>query len=308
MKLAFAKSLAELAEDNSRIIVLTGDLGFQVFDDFIGRFGPRYVNVGVAEAQMICAAAGLAYEGWRPVTYSIASFTTARCFEQIKISVAYPGLPVVIVGAGGGYAYGSSGVTHHAGEDISLMCMLPSMTVVAPGDSSEIAQLLPQVFELRGPTYLRIGRGKEPQYNAEGPAILGRARFLRDGQDLAIVSTGEVVSEVASALKILSSKNFYPAAFQFHTIKPLDTEALEELSNKVKTIVVVEEHLSIGGLGSAIKDWACEKGNFTTEIKTLSVPDTFVLGSPSQNEVRIRYGIDAEAIATVVEKSLNIST
>ena len=167
MKLAFINRLTELAESDPRIMLLVGDLGFQIFDTFIERFELRYVNVGVAEAQMVCAAAGLAAVGYRPVTYSIASFATARCFEQIKLAVAYPNLPVVIVGAGGGYAYCSSGVTHHAGEDLALLCSLPGMTVVAPGNVQEVRDLLPQVMQLPGPAYFRIGRGKEPSYHID---------------------------------------------------------------------------------------------------------------------------------------------
>jgi transketolase len=304
MKFAFSKSLAELAEKDPRIALLVADLGFGLFDDFERRFGPRYINVGVAEAQMVCAAAGLAHVGWKPVTYSIASFATARCFEQIKISVAYPGLPVVIVGAGGGYAYGRSGVTHHSGDDIGLMRSLPGMTVVAPGNSEEMSQLLPQVLEIKGPAYLRIGRGKEPHYNSREPAVLGKARLLSDGGNIAVISTGEVACEVAQAIEILSRKKIFPIAYQFHTVKPLDIETLEKLVKQVKTIVVVEEHIGIGGLGCAVRDWACKSSNLKVNIKTLAVPDEFVLGSPSQMEVRSKYGIDAAGISKFIEENL----
>lgn len=306
MKFAFSKTLVELAEKNSHIALLVGDLGFQLFDDFKRRFGPRYVNVGVAEAQMVCAAAGLAYVGWKPITYSIAAFATARCFEQIKISVAYPGLPVVIVGAGGGYAYGRSGVTHHSGDDIGLMRSLPGMTVVAPGNSDEMAQLLPQILELKGPTYLRIGSGKEPHYNSDEPAVLGKARLISYGENIAVISTGEIACEVTRALEMLSHKKIIPIAYQFHTVKPLDIETLEKLAKEVKTIVVVEEHVGIGGLGCAVRDWAYKRNNFKVNIKSLSVLDEFVLGSPSQNEVRNRYGIDATGIAKFIEENLLI--
>ena len=305
MKLTFTGMLTKLAKKDPRIVVLTGDLGFQIFDDFVDKFGPRYINVGVAEAQMMCAAAGLAYEGWRPVAYSIASFATARCFEQIKISIAYPGLPVVIVGAGGGYAYGASGVTHHAGDDIGLMRTLPGMSIIAPGDSDEINQLLPQIFKLKGPAYLRIGRGREPQYKAKEDAVLGKARLLSQGEDIAIISTGEVASEVSTAIDILSKKNINPMALQYHTIKPLDTARLHSISEKIKTIIVVEEHIPAGGLSCAIKDWAFDECGFDIDIRTLSVPHEFVLGSPSQNEIRAMYGFNAEAIAGFVEKTLD---
>src|SRR5574341_684609 len=130
MRRALAEGLIHAADADPRIIFLTGDLGFQVFDAFRDRFGPRYVNVGVAEAQMVCAAAGLALGGWHPVAYSIASFATGRAFEQMRVSVNYQRLPVLLVGAGGGYFYAPAGVTHHAVEDLGLMSLLPGMTVV----------------------------------------------------------------------------------------------------------------------------------------------------------------------------------
>ncbi len=299
MKLAFVNKLIELAEQDSRIMLLTGDLGFQIFDEFQNRFGPRFINVGVAEAQMVCAAAGLAFVGWRPVTYSIASFMTSRCYEQIKISVGYPGLPVVIVGAGGGFAYGASGVTHHAADDIALMSSIPGMSVVVPGDANEIEQLLPQVFQLSGPAYFRIGRGKEPIYEVKDPAVLGRARLLNDGQDIAILSTGDVASEVISALKILNSRGISPIAYQFHTIKPLDTATLKALLEKVKNIITVEEHIKHGGLNCAVGGWLSTQKN-APDLIGLSATDEFVLGSPEQHEIRSKYGFDDKSIAEEV--------
>lgn len=299
MKLAFIDKLTELAESDPRIVLMTGDLGFQIFDNFKARHGPRYVNVGVAEAQMICAAAGLAYVGYRPVTYSIASFATARCFEQIKVSVAYAGLPVVIVGAGGGYAYCESGVTHHAGEDLALLCSLPGMTVVAPGDANEIRALLPQVMQLPGPTYFRIGRGKEPLYESDTPVELGKARLLQDGQDVAVLSTGEVAGELVEALKILDAKGVRPIAYQFHTVKPLDTAALAGLIGRARSILVVEEHVPHGGLASQVGDWLSRQES-APRLTSLSVSDSFVLGSPKKHEMRADFQLNAEGVARAI--------
>ena len=295
MRLAFANTITELAEKNDRIIFLTADLGFQLFDEFVTRFGPRYINVGVAEAQMVLAAAGLAHEGWRPLTYSIASFATARCFEQIKISVAYPRLPVILVGAGGGFAYGSSGVTHHSAEDMALLGSLPGMTVVAPGDAGEVRQLLPQLLQLNSPAYLRVGRGREPAIEAPEPAVLGKARLLRDGEDFAILSTGDMASEALKAIDLLKERNIHPMAYQFHTVKPLDTAALEAISSKVRKIVVVEEHVPAGGLSSAVGGWLVRQPRHP-ELVSLTAPDRFVLGSPRQQEIRAGHHFNFQAI------------
>ena len=295
MRRAFAETLIRVAVENPRVIFLTGDLGFQVFDDFRARFGPRYVNVGVAEAQLVCAAAGLALEGWRPVIYSIASFATGRPFEQIRLSIDYPCLPVIIVGAGGGYTYASSGVTHHAGEDLALMSVLPNMTVVAPGDPNEVTQLLPQLLELSGPSYTRVGRYGEPAYEAKAPAVLGHARLLREGEHVAIVSTGEIASVVLEAVNILKAEGICPIVYQMHTVKPLDTATLDALAGNVETIIVVEEHLPVGGLFSAVSAWRanCEE---SPKLIRLGPPHALVLGSPKRDELRRRLHYDAQSI------------
>lgn len=301
MKLAFVNKLIELAAKDQRIMLLTGDLGFQIFDDFHARYGPRYVNVGVAEAELVSCAAGLALVGKRPVTYSIASFMTSRCFEQIKLSVAYHMLPVVICGAGGGYAYGHSGVTHHAPDDLSLMCSIPGMTVIAPGDAGEVEELLPQIMELSGPSYIRIGRGKEPSYKADAPCLLGRARLLSDGQDIAILTTGDIAYEALKAVKALNRQNIFPLLYQFHTVKPLDVEILDSLLKRVKHIITVEENIPAGGLGAGVREWLTTRRDAPTMV-SLTAPDEFVLGSPHQHEIREKYRFDSAAIVEAVKK------
>lgn len=304
MKKAFIQALTSIASADDDVMLLTGDLGFEIFDDFIAQFGPRYVNVGVAEAQMVAAAAGLALEGYRPFAYSIASFATARCFEQIKLAAAYHNLPVTIVGAGGGYAYARSGVTHHAGEDIGLMSLLPGMTVVAPGDVHEVEALLPQVARLSGPAYFRIGRGKEPAYPLDTPIVLGKARTLGEGDaDVAILSTGELGWCAREAHLALKQQGLNVPALQFHTVKPLDCAALEELSKRCSTWVIAEEHLAAGGLAAAVAAWIAERG-CPVRVVRLSVPDEFVLGSPSQGELRERYGLAPQGIVSAVLRIL----
>ncbi len=295
MRRAFEEVLVDLAETDDRIIFLTGDLGFQVFDRFEQKFGPRYVNIGVAEAQLMNAAAGLAADGWRPLAYSIASFATARPFEQIRISICYPNLAVIVVGAGGGFTYASSGVTHHAADDLSLMTALPNMTVVAPGCPDELRQLMPQLFLLDGPSYLRIGKFGEPDYHSSEKSKLGKARRLRDGQKVAIVSTGDLAVEVMTAHKELEKENIHPIVYQFHTVKPLDKATLDEICHQVSTIIVVEEQIPSGGLFAGICQWRAAK-NTAPRLVRLGAPDQFVLGNPDRNELRRRIGVDSETI------------
>lgn len=303
MRRALAEALCQAAENDPRLVFLTGDLGFGTFDDFCARFGPRYVNVGVAEAQLVCAAAGLALEGFRPVVYSIGSFMTGRPFEQIRISIDYAKLPVVIVGAGGGYTYASSGVTHHSGEDLALMGLLPNMTVVAPGDPGEFRQLFPQLLQLDGPSYVRVGKYGEPAYAAPDEAVLGRGRILRDGQRVAIVTTGGVAVEALQAAERLAADGLAPLVCQMHTVKPLDTELLDRIAQRVHTIVVVEEHMPCGGLAAAIYAWHASRPA-APRVMRLGPPHALLLGSPSQQEMRRQLGYDADAITETCRQAI----
>lgn len=301
MRRAFAETLVKMAQDDSRVIFLTGDLGFQVFDEFEKRFGPRYINVGVAEAQMVCASAGLAATGWRPICYSIASFATNRAFEQIRLSVNYHRLPVIVVGAGGGYAYAASGLTHHAVEDWALMSVMPGMTVVAPGDPDEVRQLLPQLLKLDGPAYVRMGGFGEPVIPAEEPVILGKWRLMRKGEKLAVVSAGDALALTHDAMTRLAAEGIRPQHYQIHTIKPLDVETLSTIANKFQTIVVIEEHIPTGGLYDAVCRWSCEQPGGPRLIR-LGVPDELALGNPGRETVRKRLGYDADAIVSACRR------
>ncbi|HEY3384841.1 MAG TPA: transketolase C-terminal domain-containing protein [Vicinamibacterales bacterium] len=300
MRKAFAETLTRLAEENDRIIFLTGDLGFQTFDEFQRRFGPRYVNVGVAEAQMMSAATGLALEGWRPFVYSIASFATARAFEQVRVGIGYHSLPVVIVGAGGGYLYASSGVTHHAPDDLGLMSLLPGMTVVAPADPVETEALLPQLATLAGPAYIRIGKYGEPRMAAEETPTLGRARLVRRGQRVLVLTTGDMARVAVEALDELSSEEIRPMLYQMHTVKPLDVAALDRLADQVDAVVVAEEHGPVGGLWAGVCHWYATTTGRRPLLRRLGAPDAYVHGSPGREELLRRIRCDATSIADEV--------
>jgi transketolase len=295
MRRAFSDTLFKLAAENQRLAFITGDLGFQVFDQFEKAFPERYINVGVAEAQMVYVAAGMATQGWSPIAYSIASFATARPFEQLRFCVAYPNLPVVLVGAGRGYTYGASGVSHHAVDDLALMTALPNMRVVIPGDPGEIEQLLPQLMAAKCPGYFTVGRYGEPRFSAEEPAILGKARLLRPGNTVAILTTGEMANESLKAYEMLKPLGIQPLLYQIHTVKPLDTETLTAISRRVPAMVVVEEHLPNGGLYSAIAAWRAAADSSVALLR-LGPPDRFALGALTTSEVRRRLEYDAVAI------------
>ena len=191
MRNAFIRGLTARAAEDQRVMLLTGDLGFKIFDDFAARFPGRFLNAGVAEANMIGVAAGLALAGFRPFAYSIVPFVTLRCLEQIRDDICYNNVAVAIVGVGGGYSYGLNGPSHHALEDIAIMRALPNMTVVCPGDPLEAELAVQASASHEGPLYLRLGRAGDAIAYREPPAFrIGEAITLRPGNDCALISTG----------------------------------------------------------------------------------------------------------------------
>jgi transketolase len=300
MRRAFADTLTELATADPRVVFLTGDLGFQVFDDFQAKFPERYLNVGVAEAALVLAASGLALEGYRPVTYSIASFMTGRPYELARISVSYARVPVVMVGAGGGSSYANAGITHHAFDDLGLMALLPDVAVVAPGDPAEVRSLLPELLRRDGPSYMRIGAFGEPPLGGAAPAPLGRARTLREGAGVALVTTGDIAREALDAAAALAAEGIAPLVLHYHTVKPLDVAALDALGDRAHTLVVVEEHGPVGGLGAAVQAWRAGATGLAPRVVRLGVPDAPLLGAPDRKTARRRLGVDAAGIAAAV--------
>lgn len=298
MRKAFAQTLTRLAEEDPRVVFITGDLGFQVLDELRDRFPERYINVGVAEAEMVSLAAGMAAEGFRPVAYSIASFATARPYEQIRYCVAYHNVPVLLIGAGRGYLYSTSGVSHHAADDLALMSVLPNMTVVAPGDPVEISALLPELLRSGRPAYMSVGKYGEPVFAAEEAPQLGRARRIRSGEKIAVLSTGELATELVKALDLLVSEGISPVAYQFHTLKPLDGNVLEKLGKEMQTIIVAEEHVPLGGLWSQVCCFMAEHG-LTPRLRRAGAPDRFALGNLRLADLRRSLGIDAGGLAEI---------
>ena len=296
MRRAFSDALLKLAQDDPSVIFLTGDLGFGVFDAFIAEFPRRYINVGVAEAQLVDCAAGLALEGWRPIVYSIASFMTGRAFEQIRLAVGYHRLPVVVVGAGGGYTYAHAGVTHHAKEDLALMALIPSMTVVCPGDPNEVSALLPQLSRMSGPSYLRVGRFGEPRFESPAPIQVGQARLLRDGERIAVLTTGGSAVHALAAADKLAETGVRPSVCHFHTVRPIDAPALDALAARAEVFVLVEEHGLQGGLAAAVSQWCAFRGEAPRRILRLGPSDELVVGNPKQQELQQRLGFDTDAI------------
>jgi transketolase len=261
MRTSFVETLCEAAGADGRVWLLTADLGYSVLERFAARFPGRYVNVGVAEQNMIGIAAGLARSGAVVFVYSIANFPTFRCLEQVRNDVCYHGADVKVVSVGGGFAYGPQGYTHHGLEDLAVMRALPGMTVVAPGDPAE-ARLATRALAARpGPAYLRLGKAREPAVHAGEPAFaLGRALEVRPGRDVTLISTGGMLAETAAAAGRLAREGIDARVLSMHTLKPLDADAVRRAARETAAVVTVEEHSVTGGLGSAVAEVLAECG------------------------------------------------
>lgn len=241
MRNAFIRGLTALAEKDQRVVLLTGDLGYKIFDDFARRFPGRFLNAGVAESNMIGVAAGMAMEGFRPFAYSIVPFATLRCLEQIRNDVCYHSLPVTVVGVGGGFSYGPNGPTHHALEDIGVMRTLPNLAVVCPGDPVEAELSVLAAGEYPRPVYLRLGRAGDPVVHKTPPDFkIGRALVLRTGSDCTLLSTGGMLPVISDAVALLQEMSVDAGVISMHTVKPLDTAVLEQCFANDRPVFTVE--------------------------------------------------------------------
>lgn len=273
MRKTFINTLIELAREDQDIILITPDMGFSVLEPFFQEFPERSFNVGIAEQNAISIAAGLALMGKKPYVYTIIPFLVERAFEQVRLEVAYMNTNVKLIGIGAGFTYGSAGATHHAIEDISLMRSLPNMTVCCPGDNNEAEQIIRHSILTDKPMYIRIGRHSRGLFNNEKLEI-GKASIIEKGEDIAIISTSNMLPDAANYCKQLKEKGRNPYLISMHTIKPLDKEVIIELVDKGVEIQTMEEHSVIGGLGSAVAEVIAESGK-GIKFKRIGVPDEF---------------------------------
>lgn len=306
MRNAFAKQLLIEAEKNDKIIFLSGDIGNRLFDSFKLKYPDRFINCGVAEANMTGVASGLSKIGFLPITYTITPFNTYRVYEQIKLDIAYPNLPAIIVGTGAGLSYSNLGVTHHSLEDISIMRTLPNMNVICPGDPIEVGLALKEAIKLKKPTYLRIGKKGEKNVHKQIPKLtIGKALKIYNGSKIVILSVGNVLSlcdEISLELKKL---NFNPSLVSLHTVKPLDKIYLQKIFKEFELVVLVEEHSEIGGASSALLEFLNKNNLNLKKYISFSTPDKYLSSLGSQTETRRTIGLEKNKILKKIIKALN---
>lgn len=300
MRIAFVNTLYELASRNKDIMLITGDLGFSVFEDYIQKLPKQYLNAGVAEQNMTGLAAGMAMEGKIPFIYSIVPFVTMRNFEQIRNDICYQNLNVKIVGIGAGFSYGSYGHTHHGLEDIGILRTLANLTIFCPGDPVEVEFVTRQALKIKGPVYIRLGKAGEPViHNAKAKFEVGRGIIVTDGKDLTIIATSTMLYRAFEVSKVLTQKGFSVRVVSMHTIKPFDSDIVISSAKKTRAIFSLEEHSIVGGLGSAVSEVLAEN-SINTKFKRLGVSDRFTKAIGNQEFMRKANNLSVDQIADTI--------
>ena len=298
----FGDGILEAGRKNENVVALTADLlGSMKLNAFVKEFPERFIQCGIAEANMIGVAAGLTIGGKIPFTTTFANFSTGRVYDQIRQSVAYSGKNVKICASHAGLTLGEDGATHQILEDIGLMKMLPGMTVIVPADYNQTKAATMAIAEMDGPVYLRFGRPVWPIFTKESDFVIGKAHVISEGTDVSIFACGHLVWKAIEAGRILEEKGISVEIINIHTIKPLDSAAVLASISKTKCAVTCEEHNIIGGLGDSIAQLASK--NLPIPIEFIGTNDTFgESGTPAQ--LLTKYGLDAPNIVEAVEKVL----
>jgi transketolase len=305
MRNAFANEITKLALADARIHLLSGDIGNRLFNDFQARCPGRFINCGVAEANMISVGAGMALSGLKPVAYTITTFITARCFEQIKLDVCYNEAPLVIVGVGSGLAYASLGPTHHSFEDLAILRALPGITLLAPADPPETRTALRAALAHGGPVYMRIGKKGEPTLIPDPPPfIIGKGCVVREGRDVCLLSTGVMLAEALHAVDSLDEHGIAAEVVHMPTVKPLDTGLLSGIFNRHRVVALIEEHALAGGFGSAVLEWAADADARGPQVLRFGMPDEFRHESGEQEYARGLCGLRGHQIADRIRRAL----
>lgn len=304
MRDTFVRTLFELAKEDRNIELVTGDLGFGVLKPFWEALPDQFINAGIAEQNMTTVAAGMALEGKNVFTYSIGNFPTLRCLEQIRNDCAYHNANVKIVCVGGGFVYGSLGMSHHATEDIAVMRALPDVVVMCPGDLVEAEAATKAIAKHHGTCYLRLGRGGEKRIHKELKNFeIGKAIPVRLGERIAVFSTGAIFEEVEEACNLLAAEGIYPTVYTFPTVKPIDAEVIREIAAAHEMIVTCEEHNLSGGFGSAVAEVLAEMPSHA-RLMRIGMHDQYSTLVGNQKYLRDQFGMSGKKIASKILEQL----
>jgi transketolase len=306
MRDTFAQAFYEEAQVNPKLFMVVADISpASKIANFKQEFPTRFIDVGVSEQTLIGLSAGLALRGYKPFAYTIANFAIYRPFEQVRDDICYQNLPVTVVGMGAGITYSPLGATHHTLEDVAIMSAIPNMSVVAPCDPPELREAVKAAVRHNGPMYLRLGKAGEPVLtaNAPDPFQFGKVRQIKAGQQVCILSYGPIMRLAADlATRLESEQSRSTALYSVHTLKPLDREGIASILLRFPVVLVIEEHVEHGGLGSQVKQVAWER-QARCRLQTFSLKDAFLHAYGSHDDVRRAHGLSVDQIYPVIGSS-----
>lgn len=295
------KITAAAAKDKG-IFLITGDAGYGVLDEYKNKFPHRFLNLGIAEQNMISFASGLALTGYKVFVYNIIPFVMYRCYEQVRNDICYQHLPITLIGIGSGVTYAPQGVTHYSVEDIALARTLPNLTVMSPSDPMEAAACAEYAMHSKGPVYIRLAKTGESSIHKNILKSINEPIVIEEGKDIAILFHGSVGVEVMNAVKGLKEK---PVTISMPMLYPADFNSLEKKLGKVKTIITVEEHFVDGGLGSIVSEWITAR-KLPFKLRKLGIKNEFIHAVNNNPGMRDRYGISSGKIRiAIMEESAN---
>lgn len=309
MRDAFCNTMVELAAADPRLVLISADLGFGIFNEFVERFPNQFLNVGVAEQSMIGVATGMALSGWTVFAYSIGNFPTLRCLEQIRNDAAYHEANVNIVCSGGGFTYGNLGMSHHATEDLSIMRSVPGVTVVAPCDAWEAQQATRALASRPGVGYLRLEKNVAHRTERPGERFeIGKARRLREGEDVTLIAAGGIMAHALKAADELAKTGISARVVSMHTLSPIDQSEIVSAMRSTRAIVTIEENIISGGLGGAVAEFVAENAatlGFGGLFRRVALRQAAAAIVGDQEYLRSYYGIDCNAIVSTVRSLVN---
>jgi transketolase len=305
MRSASVAAITELARERPGIHLLTADLGFKVLDPFREAFPDRFTNVGVQEANMISVAAGLALGGARPICYSMVPFLFFRAFEQVRVDVVEPRLPVLLLGVGGGLSYGHEGTSHHAIEDIAIARSLPGLTVIAPGDPLETRLAVRYALDAAGPTFIRLGKNGDPPVHVGDVTDVARALVVcGEGERTLVLATGHILHASQQAAALLAARGTLVKLVSVPMLKPFPVDDVRRMAAAADVVVTIEEHSVIGGLGTEVAELLLEE-RYAGSFLKIGLPDAYCTKNGSLEWLRAEYRLDALGLAGRIAEHLS---
>lgn len=304
MRDTYLTMLYQFAKQDPEVVSLVADNGLIIYDDFKRDFPDRYFNFGIAEENMLAAAAGMASCGKIPFTYTISAFMAYRAYEFLRDDICFQNQNVKLVGIGSGLTYSTLGPSHHTTEDIGLLRSLPNLRVFSPATRTEVKWLMEEAYRINGPVYIRLSNNAEEYYKEGTQLSIGEPAIVKPGQDITIMTTGSIINEVMKTAGYLEIEGIDAEVVSVHTLKPMNTKSIAQLLSKTQKLVVVEEHNTIGGLYSAVAE-AMALENIMVPNLAIGLQDTFATGYGQLSDVRRVNGLDSKSIYEKIKVFMN---